>query len=190
MKFPEKIQSADTEALLVVNGSHNETLDFIMYWASDKFIWIPLYLVLAIFIFRIMGKQIVPVLIAIALLITASDQISTRVFKKNFKRLRPCNDPELADKIHRVNDKCGGSYGFVSSHGSNTMALAVFLSLILGRNRKGLIIVLFSWAVFVSLSRVYLGVHYPLDILGGWLLGALLAYVFYRVYRQYKIKYA
>ncbi|MFO7755913.1 MAG: phosphatase PAP2 family protein, partial [Bacteroidales bacterium] len=120
---------------------------------------------------------IIPIII---LTVTASDQLSVHAFKEVFQRLRPCHEPELSGLVHTVNNKCGGLYGFVSSHAANSFAVAV-LSLGLLRKKWFTAGILF-WAALVSYSRVYLGVHYPGDIIGGALLGTLIAYAFLLLY--------
>tara|TARA_R110001592_G_scaffold246255_1_gene507945 strand:- start:4748 stop:5164 length:417 start_codon:yes stop_codon:yes gene_type:complete len=112
---------------------------------------------------------------AIVALIFLSDKISVYFFKEVFMRLRPCHNPEIANLVHIVNDHCGGQFGFVSSHATNTFALAVFVGLLLKKQISWLLPILVFWAAVVSYSRVYLGVHYPGDIVGGALLGAIIA---------------
>lgn len=159
----------DNHLFLLLNGLHSPFWDPIMVFASGKLTWLPLYLVLIFFIARKYGWKAIWWLIAIALVIVATDQISVGLFKNIFQRLRPCHTPELKELVHLVG-KCGGKFGFVSSHAANTFGVAVFLSLLF-KNRwttLGLLI----WATFVSYSRIYLGVHFPGDVLCGAILGA------------------
>jgi undecaprenyl-diphosphatase len=118
-------------------------------------------------------------LLGVAVLITMSDQTSVHLFKETFQRLRPCQQDDIAGLVHLVNDYCGGMYGFVSSHASNSFGIAVFTGLFLARRYYWIIIL--AWAALVGYSRVYLGVHFPGDIIGGALLGSLLAYGLYRI---------
>jgi undecaprenyl-diphosphatase len=117
------------------------------------------------------------------LLILISDQ--TSVFIKNFfERERPCHNETLAFLIHVVNNKCGGKYGFVSSHAANTMALFTYLYLIARNENKWVTWVTGIWVILVGYCRIYLGVHYPADIAGGWMVGigaAILTYIIYRL---------
>lgn len=113
------------------------------------------------------------------LTILLADQVSSGLMKPYFERLRPCHNPELEGLLY-VYGRCGGLYGFVSSHAANTFGVATFLTLILRKKQKG-IKWLFLYAVIVSYSRIYLGVHYPLDVLFGALVGVLSAYLSWAV---------
>ncbi len=179
----ETIENIDQHLFLLINGLHSEFLDSIMWWASDKFIWIPLYAWLAWVLYKKFGREGIYLVLFSALLITLSDQGSVLI-KNQVMRLRPCHNEVLAFVVHTVNDKCGGQYGFVSSHAANVMALFAYL-VILTRNRmKYLTWILGGYVIIVSYSRIYMGVHFPLDIVGGWIVGlfaaliTLTAYVF------------
>lgn len=113
-----------------------------------------------------------------------SDLLSVHGFKNVFMRLRPCHEPSLAGLVHQVYDKCGGSFGFYSSHASNHFALATFLHFFIGKKLKYFSLLIFIWAAIVSYSRVYLGVHYPSDVLAGAIMGIILSFIMYRVYNN------
>jgi undecaprenyl-diphosphatase len=181
----EKLQAIDATLLLFFNGINNPFFDQLFYWISYKWTWVPFYLILAIFIFINYGNRLFPALVFIAFLILISDQLSSGVIKYAVMRLRPCHEPYLMDKIHLVNNSCGGPYGFVSSHAANSFALAIFLSSFFKRRKPYMKYILFSYAVIVSYSRIYMGVHYPGDILGGILVGAIVAIAMAKTYRMF-----
>ncbi|HCT29939.1 MAG TPA: phosphatase PAP2 family protein [Bacteroidales bacterium] len=165
----ETLLKWDSQLFLFLNGLHSPFWDPVMIFASGKLTWLPLYLLLIYFIARKYSWKTIWWLIAIAVVVVVTDQVSVGLFKNVFHRLRPCHTPELQSLIHLVG-KCGGKYGFVSSHAANTFGVAVFLSLLF-RNRWSTYGLLF-WAAFVSYSRIYLGVHFPGDVICGAILGA------------------
>ncbi len=179
------LKNVDQQLFLLINGAHNYLLDFVMWWVSNMLIWTPLYIWLIYLLARSYGKKIWWILLTVALLILSSDRLS--VFLKNtVQRLRPSHEPALLGMVHSVNNYMGGTYGFVSSHAANTMALAVFLWLLLPDRARVARMVLIPYVIFTGYSRIYLGVHYPLDILGGWMVGILTACIAVKVL-QYKI---
>jgi len=171
----------DTDLFLFLNGIHSPFWDQFMWLVTGKYIWVPLYLFILGWLIRDYRWKAAILLVFIVLLITMSDQSSVKLFKQVFMRLRPCHEPAIADLVHIVNGKCGGKYGFVSSHAANTFAMAIF-SLLLIQNRYYTFSIIF-WASLVSYSRVYLGVHYPGDILCGAILGMIIGFIVYSGYR-------
>ena len=181
----EALKNFDQQITIWLNNQHTPFFDDVMYWISDKYIWVPFYAFLVLLMVFKLKKHSITALLAIAILITLSDQFSVHFFKEVFERFRPCRDGSpIHEMIHIVRGHCGGKYGFVSSHASNTFALAVFLALIIGKYFRYFTPLIILWAAIVSYSRVYLGVHYLGDILGGAILGAILgiilAYVFHK----------
>lgn len=171
----EFLNNLDTSLFLRLNSFHSPFWDKTMWFISGKYEWIPLYgVLLAWVIYKFKWKSIW-IILTIAVLITLADQISTEVFKKGIERLRPTHNPEIRDLVHIVNDYRGGMYGFVSSHAANSFAVAIFFSLVMKLRWFSCSII--TWAALVSYSRIYLGVHYPGDILGGALLGIALAFL-------------
>ena len=168
----ETLTGIDQRVFLILNGLRNPFLDFVMYWATNGLIWLPVYIILLYLVIKVYRRETLFVLIFTALLITLTDQMSVHLFKEVFMRLRPCHEPSLAGMVHTMYGKCGGDYGFVSSHAANFFGIAVFMGLILRKHFKRILLFLCIWAALISYSRIYLGVHYPGDILCGALLGA------------------
>lgn len=164
----------DQWLFLFLNGLHHPMLDGLMKAISDRWIWIPFYLILLYFVIRKYRIKSIYVLISIGILLTLTDQFSVHLFKNTVQRLRPCHEPQLQNLVHLVDGYCGGSYGFISSHASNVFALAVFFGSLMKSNKFWLYFLLI-WAAIVSYSRIYLGVHYPFDIICGGLFGAFMA---------------
>lgn len=175
----EKIDQLDKQFILWFNSLNTPFWDDVMWFVSGKWEWVPFYAILLgliIYHFRKQSFVIVPVVI---LLITLADQTSVHLFKFVFERSRPCHSPAIGDMLHLVNNSCGGPFGFVSSHASNTFALAAYIALLF-RNRYGAVL-MYIWAAFISLSRVYLGKHYLTDIFFGALLGILIGWLCYQL---------
>jgi undecaprenyl-diphosphatase len=177
----EYLDKIDQQLFLFLNGIHSPAWDGIMWWISGKTSWIFLYVIILLALGIKYKWRMLVVILAITLGIVLSDQSSVHLFKEVFQRLRPCYQPEIAGMVHLVNDHCGGSYGFVSSHAANTFMLAALTSGLLGNKYYTWFI--FFWASVVAYSRVYLGVHYPGDILGGTLLGMFIGWIVLKLYQ-------
>jgi undecaprenyl-diphosphatase len=169
----EPIIHIDTQILIFINSHYSPFFDGIMWFVSQTWPWIPIYSVLLFIIIRNYKKEKWLIILSVIILITASDQLSSAVIKNLFCRLRPTHNPALEGLIHIVHNYKGGLYGFVSSHASNSFALATFTSFLF-RNRIFTVCAL-VWAGLISYSRIYLGVHYPGDVICGALLGFVLA---------------
>jgi undecaprenyl-diphosphatase len=178
----EFLKEIDTQLFLFLNGIHSPLGDFVMYWLSDKYIWVPLYAFLLFLLFRYYGMKALILMVLVALLITISDQVSVHLFKNVFQRLRPCHEPALEGMVYTLG-RCGGKFGFISSHASNSFAIAVFMALLLWHKVRSMAIFMLVWAALVSYSRVYLGVHYPGDILVGGMVGALEALLVFGLWK-------
>ncbi len=177
----EFLNNIDQQLFLFLNYFHSSVWDGIMWWISGKTSWIFLY-VLIILALGIKYKWRMLVVVPTILLgIVLSDQSSVHLFKEVFHRLRPCHQPEFAGMVHLVNNHCGGSYGFVSSHAANTFMIARLTSGLL--KNKYFTWFIFFWASVVAYSRVYLGVHYPGDIIGGALLGILIGWLVLKLFQ-------
>ena len=166
----EILLELDRKILLFLNGLHTPWLDPVMLLVTKTIFWLPLYLFLLYLIIRKFKKESWIVLIGIAIAILLADQITASIMKPFFERLRPSREPSLVGLVHLVDGYRGGKYGFASSHAANTFATALFFFLLF-RDRYRWVWILFAWAVVMTYTRIYLGVHYPGDILVGMLVG-------------------
>ena len=175
------IDTWDRQLFLFLNGLHTEWLDVLMYWITNKYTWFPVYLLLvSIIIWKYRTRGLVMCL-GMVLAVAISDQITSGWMKPFFERLRPCHMPSLQSTVHLVSG-CGGKYGFASSHASTTFGLATTVWLMLRRWSAGWGWA-FAWSATVAYSRVYVGVHYPTDILIGAIIGFLVGWLVYWLYQ-------
>lgn len=170
----------DTKLFLFLNNLGSEPWDNLWLIITHKLTFIPLYVFLLFLLYKKFGgKALLVFVVVVALMITFTDQI-TNVFKRGFQRPRPCGEADLIDQMRFIAVRCG-KYGFFSGHSSNSMAAAVFAGLTLRPYYKNLIFILLFWSAVVAYSRIYVGVHYPLDLLCGLTFGALSGFMFYKL---------
>lgn len=177
MEWLQNILETDRDLFLYLNSLHSPFWDTIMLMVTRKETWIPFFIIILFFIIKNYNSKSLPILIILALTILASDQFSV-ILKDTVQRLRPVHDPVIGPLVHNVLRK-GSLYGFVSSHAANGFAIFIFTSRLF-KNRGYYFLMLF-WALLFSYSRIYSGVHYPLDILGGAVLGWLTGVLFFKL---------
>ncbi|MCF7569321.1 phosphatase PAP2 family protein [Sabulilitoribacter arenilitoris] len=177
----DKLLEYDTELFLFLNNLGSEPWDALWRAITNKFIFGSILGVVLIFLFqkKFGWKGVLLLMLVCALMITFTDQI-TNVFKRGFERARPCGNLDIVDQIRFVAVRCG-KYGFFSGHSSNSMAVAIFGGLLLRQYYKNLIYLLILVSFIVAYSRIYLGVHYPLDIVCGLAFGAISGFLFYKL---------
>jgi len=175
----------DRNLFLFLNGLNNSFFDFLMFYISDRYIWIPFYVFIFYLAYRKGGwSGLLTVIILVAILITFSDRGSVYI-KDLTMRSRPCVElPQMGYHVHIVRDKCIQHWGFVSSHATNTFALATLVVLLFRRHYKFLTPVMITYAVLKSYSRIYLGLHYPGDIIFGSLLGIAIGMLVFFAWRK------
>jgi undecaprenyl-diphosphatase len=174
------LERLDQQLFLYLNSINSPFWDQVMYAVSGRIIWIPLYLSILIFLGIKYKRKFLVILLFIILAATLSDQTSV-IIKNLVQRLRPCYEPLLEGLVHTVNGECGGRYSFVSSHATNSFDVAL-LSLLFIKKRWFTISIII-WATIVGYSRIYLGVHYPADVICGALLGAFIGWSIYNLYQ-------
>ncbi len=172
----EHIINLDKELFLFLNGLHVNWLDPIMIFISGTASWIPFYAVLLFLVFYKYRWKGLIVIAGVILLVICSDQISAHVFKPIFQRPRPCHEESIKDLVYLPNGHCGGAYGFISSHACNVFAFAVFITSFFKPYYKNIAWIMFPWAAIIAYSRIYMGVHYPGDVIAGALTGLLIGW--------------
>ncbi|MBL7561058.1 phosphatase PAP2 family protein [Olleya sp. YSTF-M6] len=178
----DQLVQYDKELFLFLNNLGSTSWDAFWVFYTDKVHWVPFYVILLFLMYKKLNtKMFVLTLVVIALMILFTDQV-TNLFKKVLvKRLRPCHEDELVQAMRLLKSWCGGQYGYFSGHASNSMAVAIFSGLMLRYKYKYLIYFLIIWALAMAYSRIYIGVHYPLDVVSGMIFGALSGYLFYKL---------
>jgi undecaprenyl-diphosphatase len=173
----EQLIQFDQNLFFTINhGLSNSFFDWLMPALRNRFFWTPLYLFIIIFSIRNYGKQGWIMILFLALTFGCTDFISSSLIKPTVQRLRPCNDPEIKSDVKNLID-CGSGYSFPSSHASNHFGLAVFLIVLFFSKWKLILPMGLLWAASISFAQVYVGVHYPIDILAGAMLGGMIGFI-------------
>lgn len=179
----ETLREFDVALFSALNGCHNAYFDNFMWLVAGKFAWLLMIVALLLTLRDKGWRTALLTVLAVAVVIAIADQVSSGIIKPIVERLRPSHNPDLAATIHVVNGYHGGLYGFVSSHAANSFGVATLIALLF-RNRLVMCAML-GWAVLVSYSRIYLGVHYPGDIVCGALIGVAAGVVVAGLWRKY-----
>lgn len=183
------LDSYDQSIMLFLNYDGGVWLDNFWYAYSGKFIWIGMYLLILFQVFHLKRpikenyRSLIWFVICTALIIVLSDQISSGIIKHLVERPRPSHNPAIEDMLHYVNDYKGGRFGFVSSHAANSIGLVVWLCYIF--KAPVFRFTIFIWSILTCYSRIYLGVHYLGDILGGLCVGVLSAVFTHYLYKRF-----
>lgn len=179
----DQLISLDQEAFLAINqGLSNAFFDWLMPILRNRYTWVPLYLFIVIFCIKNYGKPGILIILFILITFGISDQLSSSAIKKSVQRIRPCHDIEFKEEVN-LRVRCSGGYSFTSSHATNHFAMAVFLIMVFYRRWKHILWLGLLWAAMISIAQVYVGVHYPLDIICGALLGSAIGYATGLIFR-------
>ncbi|HEX2920089.1 MAG TPA: phosphatase PAP2 family protein [Bacteroidales bacterium] len=179
----EQLEHLDQQLFLFFNSLHCSFLDPVMYALSGKLIWVPLYLAILIYLAVRDKKKFFFFLLFVAFSVILADR-GSGIIKNIVERFRPCHEPDIEELVHIVNGYCGGMYGFFSSHAANAFNVA-FISLLAIRKRWYTISIII-WALIVGYTRIYLGVHYPGDILCGSIYGSFTGWFSFRMYEYFQ----
>ena len=159
-------------------------LDTLLPLFRNKVFWTPLYLFLVAFSLINFQRKGLWIILCLAATVVIADFVSSKIVKPTVKRERPCNDVEIQPYVRNLVN-CGAGKSFTSSHATNHFAIAIFLSIIFGKKRRWIWSVSLLWASIISYSQIYVGVHYPFDILGGAILGTIIGIIIARFCRNY-----
>lgn len=169
-----KLDAFDKWLFIQLNNRHTYAfLDVVLPWLRDAVFWAPLYIFVLSFILLNYGRKGLWWSIGFICCVALADLVGTRVFKYGFERLRPCADPEFSMYVRLLLKRCSGSYSFISNHAANHFALATFVAHTFYPVFRRWVYIGYIWAFFIAYAQVYVGVHYPLDVLGGAGLGIL-----------------
>ena len=182
----QQIKDIDQALFYQINGVwHHPVLDAVLPWTRHSNNWIPLYIGLSGWLFYQIGWKTLKWLLFALINVGLTDQISSSVFKPFFHRLRPCNDPALVGKTRLLLDQCAGGFSFTSSHAANHFGIAMFIFITWGVTQKKYTSFFFVWACVIAFAQIYVGVHYPLDIIGGTIIGLISGFTMSKAYLKF-----
>ena len=178
----EELLQLDKDLFLFLNSLGNSNWDGFWMFATNKLSSIPLYFILLVLVYKQLGlRKTLVVLLTVAILILVTDQLAN-FFKYGVQRLRPCYNQDVSTVMRLVKSSCGGRFGYFSAHAANSFAVASFFTFILKSKFKYIGLLLFFWAIIVAYSRIYIGVHFPLDVLTGAVIGLGLGWLFAKLH--------
>jgi len=178
----EELLRYDKELFLILNNLGSTNWDTFWMFVTNKFSSIPLYVFLLYFSFKQFGLKKMLLLTGFAILMIVCTNGLADLFKYGVQRLRPCYDIDVNEVMRLVKDSCGGKYGYFSAHAANTMAVATFFSIFLKARFRFIGTALLVWALLVAYSRIYLGVHFPMDVFTGMIIGLFFGWLFSKLY--------
>ena len=180
MNWLELVKHWDSQILLAINGLNSPSLDYLMWMISSPYFGIPFYVFFVFVLFKTKNyKEVIICFVLLLVVVGLADLTAKYCFKEIFERYRPTHNMNLKEQLHIVNNYSGGKYGFISSHACNMFALSFLFYHFIKIKYRWSIWLLFSWASLIGYSRVYLGVHYPSDILVGGVVGIVIAQILY-----------
>lgn len=182
----QQIKDIDQALFHQINGVwHHALLDKILPWTRHSNNWVPLYVILLLWMGYQIGWKTWKWLLFALINVGVTDQVSSSIFKPLFHRLRPCNDPALLGKTRLLLEHCSGGFSFTSSHAANHFGLAMFIFITWGIAPQQFTKYFFIWAAIIAYAQVYVGVHYPMDIVGGTIIGLFSGYVMAKLYLKW-----
>ena len=182
----QQIKDIDQALFHQINGIwHHPLLDSVLPWTRHSNNWVPLYIGLLIWLGYQIGWKTLKWLLFVLINVGLTDQISSSVFKPFFHRLRPCNDPALLGITRLLLEQCAGGFSFTSSHAANHFGLAMFIFITWGITQQRYTKFFFVWAGIIAFAQIYVGVHYPLDIIGGAIIGLVSGFTMAKAYLKW-----
>jgi len=186
MNWLELVKHWDSQILLAINGLNSPSLDYLMWMISSPYFGIPFYVFFVFVLFKTKNyKEVIICFVLLLVVVGLADLTAKYCFKEIFERYRPTHNMNLKEQLHIVNNYSGGKYGFISSHACNMFALSFLFYHFIKIKYRWSIWLLFSWASLIGYSRVYLGVHYPSDILVGGVVGIVIAQILYYLSQEF-----